>query len=93
MVFTSNLLSMLMDRYPAIVYVGAAVLGKVAAEMVLTDPFTARLVPLPKAALWAAEALAAAGVILVGRLLLRLAAARDERRERAAAGAPEGEGG
>ena len=29
-VFTSNLLSMLMDRYPIIIYIGAAVLGRVA---------------------------------------------------------------
>ncbi len=29
-VFTSNLLSMLMDRYPILLYIGAAVLGRVA---------------------------------------------------------------
>ena len=37
-VFTSNLLSMLMDRYPFILYIGAAVLGRVAGEMIFTDP-------------------------------------------------------
>jgi predicted tellurium resistance membrane protein TerC len=36
-VFTSNLLSKLMDRYPIIVWIGAAILGKVAGEMVVTD--------------------------------------------------------
>jgi YjbE family integral membrane protein len=75
-VFTSGLLSMLMDRYPAIIYVGAAVLGKVAAEMVLTDPVVRTIVELPQRALWAAEALAAVGVIVVGKLWLRLLAAR-----------------
>jgi YjbE family integral membrane protein len=36
-VFTSNLLSKLMDRYPVIVWGGAAILGKVGAEMVISD--------------------------------------------------------
>lgn len=75
-VFTSNLLSLLMDRYPAIIYVGAAVLGKVAVEMILTDPATVRWQPVGKTTLWAAEALGASGVIVVGKLLLRRLAAR-----------------
>jgi len=82
-VFTSNLLSRLMDRYPAIVYAGAAVLGKVCVEMVLTDPATVSWLPVEKTTLWAAEALGAAGVIVVGKLLLRRLAAR------AGAGTPE----
>jgi len=36
-VFTSNLLSKLMDRYPIIVWIGAAILGKVGGEMIVTD--------------------------------------------------------
>ena len=36
-VFTSSLLSKLMDRYPIIVWVGAALLGKVGGEMIVTD--------------------------------------------------------
>jgi YjbE family integral membrane protein len=36
-VFTSSLLSKLMDRYPIIVWVGAAILGKVGGEMIVTD--------------------------------------------------------
>ncbi|MEW6719428.1 MAG: TerC family protein [Thermodesulfobacteriota bacterium] len=34
---TSQLLSMLMDKYPVIVTIGAAVLGKVSAELIVTD--------------------------------------------------------
>lgn len=34
---TSSLLSMLMDKYPIIIWIGAAVLGKVAGELVVTD--------------------------------------------------------
>jgi YjbE family integral membrane protein len=37
-VFTSNLISKLMDRFPIIVWFGAAILGKVAGEMIVTDP-------------------------------------------------------
>jgi len=77
-VFTSGLLSMLIDRYPAIVYAGAAILGKVAAEMVLTDPVVAAVLPLPARGLWVAEALTAAGVIGGGRLWLCRLAARAE---------------
>jgi YjbE family integral membrane protein len=90
-VFTSSLLSYLMDRYPAIVYAGAAVLGKVAAEMVLTDPATAARLPLTRTALLAAEAAAAGAVILLGRLLVRLRAARAEAAAAPACG-PGGEG-
>jgi len=38
-IFTSNLLSMLMDKYPLIIYIGVAILGRVAGEMIITDPF------------------------------------------------------
>jgi len=37
-VFTAQLLSTLMDRYPIIIVIGAAILGRVSAEMILTDP-------------------------------------------------------
>jgi YjbE family integral membrane protein len=67
-VFTSDLLSRLMDRWPVIVYLGAAILGKVAAEMVLTDPFTvAHLRPGPLA-VRVAEVATAVGVVVAGRL-------------------------
>lgn len=41
-VFSSNLLADVMDRYPATIYLGAAILGKVGAEMILTDHFMVR---------------------------------------------------
>ncbi|MBM3785341.1 MAG: TerC family protein [Acidobacteria bacterium] len=37
-VFTSSLLSTLMDKYPLIIWAGAAILGRVGADMILTDP-------------------------------------------------------
>ena len=45
-VFASNIISRLMARYQIVVFIGAAILGKVGGEMMLTDPFVAaRLQP------------------------------------------------
>ena len=76
-VFTSNLLSTLMDRYPIIIYIGAAVLGKVAGEMIFTDPAVMGWLALPKWFVYCMEALFAVGVILVGKLWIRLMFRRD----------------
>ena len=48
-VFTSNLLANLMDRYPIIVWIGAAILGKVGGEMMITDPFIVNIIHTTKA--------------------------------------------
>jgi predicted tellurium resistance membrane protein TerC len=37
-IFASTILSRLMDKYPLILYAGAALLGKVGGEMMITDP-------------------------------------------------------
>ena len=80
-VFTSNLLSMLMDRYSVIIYIGAAILGKVGGEMMITDPFMVQLLPaslvnadITAPVQWlrySTEALFAAGVIVTGKLWMR----------------------
>lgn len=70
-VFTSSLLSMLMDKYPVIIYIGAAVLGKVGAEMIITDPVITGRFAIPVGVQYAVEALAALGVIVLGRLWVR----------------------
>jgi YjbE family integral membrane protein len=88
-VLTSNLLSMLMDKYPVIIYIGAAILGKVGGEMMITDPFTIRLLPdalltsdrlhpLPLLQ-YSIEAFFAAGVIVAGKIWMRLAVRREEK--------------
>lgn len=46
-VFTSTLISKLMDKFKIIIWIGAAVLGKVGAEMMLTDPVFVKNVLLP----------------------------------------------
>jgi YjbE family integral membrane protein len=38
-VFASNIITKLMDRFPVIVLLGAAVLGRVAGEMIMSDPW------------------------------------------------------
>ena len=70
-VFTSSLLSMLMDRYPFIIYVGAGILGKVGGEMIFTDPIVVERIQIPEVLLYGLEALFAGGVIIVGKLWLR----------------------
>ncbi len=88
-VFTSNLLSMLMDRYPVIIYIGAAILGKVGGEMMITDPFTVRLLPdtlstvdrlhpLPFF-LYSVEAFFAAAVIIGGKAWMKWTMGRAEK--------------
>jgi len=80
-VFTSNLLSMLMDRYPVIIYVGAAILGKVGAEMIMTDPFTVGIIHPSTAAVYLTEAIFAAGVIVAGKLWMKRTVGREEEQE------------
>jgi YjbE family integral membrane protein len=79
-VFAAGALSRLMDRHPIIIVIGAAVLGKVAAEMILTDAFVLTVVRPGQLALYAGEAVGAVGVVVVGRLWLRLAAGRQPSR-------------
>lgn len=38
-VFTSSLLSRVMDKYPIVIWAGAAILGRVAGDMIMTDPW------------------------------------------------------
>lgn len=61
-VFASSLLSRLTEKYPALVYLGAAVLGKIGGEMIMTDgAVTAALHPSPLMA-YATEVLLALAV-------------------------------
>jgi YjbE family integral membrane protein len=80
-IFTSGLLSMLMDRYPIIIYIGAAILGSVGAEMMLSDRALTGYIPLTVAVRYGFEAFCAAGVIIVGRLALRRMIEAEKRAE------------
>jgi YjbE family integral membrane protein len=70
-VFTSNLLSLLMDKYPIIIYIGAVVLGRVGGEMIMTDPFTVGILNPGTVFRYSMEAASAIGVIVVGKLWMR----------------------
>ena len=74
-VFSSNLIATLMDRYPVIVYLGGAILGRVGGEMIMSDPFVMRTLQPSQAATWAVDGAAIAGILLLGRFLGRKHAA------------------
>ncbi|MSU46312.1 MAG: TerC family protein [Lacunisphaera sp.] len=64
-VFTSNLLARLMDRYPVIIYAGSAILGKVGGEMIMTDRLIMDVFHPEPWLIHAVEGLLAMGVILL----------------------------
>ena len=73
-------LSMLMDKYPVIIYIGAAVLGKVGGEMIITDPFTVNILKPGKLVIYSVEALFAVGVIAVRKTLDEVADIKNGKR-------------
>lgn len=78
-IFGSTLLLKLMDRWPVIITIGAALLGWVAGEMAVTDPLVKEWVNANASWLhWIAPAAGAAAVVLVGKWLV----ARAEREQR-----------
>ncbi len=75
-VIASDFLARLMDRYPIIIYVGAAILGRVAGSMGMTDPtIVGWLRPSPLVT-YSVEGALTVAVVVAGWLLQRRAAAR-----------------
>jgi YjbE family integral membrane protein len=68
-VLSSNVLVLLMNRYPWTVYIGAAILGEVAADMMLTDGFITRTLH-PSQALIVGVKLAAVALVLLASYFL-----------------------
>ena len=66
-VFSSNLLSNLMDRYPVTIYLGAAILGKVAGDMILQDHFAVQLIHPTGVVRYAFDAILIAVLLLAGK--------------------------
>jgi YjbE family integral membrane protein len=80
-IFGSTLLMKVMDRWPIIVTIGAALLGWVAGEMAVTDPSTKGWIDAN--AYWLHYALPVGGallVVVVGKWLAARAALREETR-------------
>ncbi|MBI4902700.1 MAG: TerC family protein [Acidobacteria bacterium] len=71
MLFTSNLLSRFMERYPVIVVIGAAILGRVAGDMIMSDPWVVATLHPAKWLDYVVQALAVVGVVVAGRWLGR----------------------
>ncbi|MCU0572636.1 MAG: TerC family protein [Syntrophobacteraceae bacterium] len=70
-VFSSNLICVLMDRYPIIITIGAAILGKVGGEMMITDPFVVQWLNPSPWVIVANQAFFAVVVIVAGKLWMR----------------------
>ena len=69
-IFASQVLLKLMDRFPVIITLGAALLGWVAGDMAVTDPVDRPWVDLHAAFLhWGAPLACAVGVLVVGKWL------------------------
>lgn len=78
-VFTSNLLSFFMDKFPFIIYIGAAILGRVAGEMMVTDPFIVKTLEPSKWFQYGVEVFCLLGVLVAGKLWIRMKIAREEK--------------
>jgi YjbE family integral membrane protein len=68
-VFASGLLAVLMDKYRVIVYIGAALLGRVAGHMITTDAFVVQTFAPSTTVVYTAEALGVVGVLVTGWLM------------------------
>jgi YjbE family integral membrane protein len=79
-VFTSNLLSKLMDKYPLIIYAGSAILGRVGGEMMITDPFTVELLQPSKWMKYGVEMGCLVGVVAAGKLWIKIKITQEEKK-------------
>lgn len=68
-VLSSNLLAELMNKYPAIIYLGAAILGKVGGDMAISDPFMVRMLHPTESARYAVDAALVVIVLAAGRVI------------------------
>jgi YjbE family integral membrane protein len=69
-VFMSNVLSMLMDKYPIILWAGAAILGKVGGEMMITDPWVNSLLGPPQWIVYAVMVFFVVFVYVLSKMIL-----------------------
>lgn len=69
-VFSSNLLVALMDRYPGLLYLSGGILGQVGSEMMVTDPFIVRTLHPKPLFQYGAEIAAVAGVLIASWILM-----------------------
>jgi len=77
-VFSSNLLADLMDRFPILIYAGVAILGKVGGDMVLGDRFVLRAAHPSDPLRYFIDVLVITAILVAGR---RIGAARRKHAE------------
>jgi YjbE family integral membrane protein len=77
-IFSSNLLADLMDRFPILVYAGVAILGKVGGDMMLEDRFVLRTAHPTDPIRYLIDALLITAILVAGR---RITAARRKQAE------------
>lgn len=70
-VSSSTFLAFIMDRYPVTMYLGMAILGRVAGEMMLGDAFVRRLLHPSDTVRYSMELSLMAAIVFTGRLLSR----------------------
>lgn len=70
-VFSSQLVLHLMERFPVVITLGAGLLGYVAGGMIVADPLLVDWLPPSQGLKWLAEAVGAMGVVATGLFLSR----------------------
>lgn len=68
MVWGSTLVLKVMDRYPAVIYIGSAVLAYTAGSMITGEPFLKGFFVEYPILKWALIAVIVVGVLLIGRM-------------------------
>jgi predicted tellurium resistance membrane protein TerC len=70
---------MLMDKYPIIITLGAAILGKVGGEMMITDHWVETTFHPSHAVDIGVQIFFTIGVVVLGKMLLKMKIAREEK--------------
>ncbi|MCL2669857.1 MAG: TerC family protein [Syntrophaceae bacterium] len=68
-IFTSNLISALMDKYPVIVVIGAAILGRVGGGMIITDSVVEKWLHPGKFMEYGFEIFCIIAIVVAGKLI------------------------
>ena len=70
-IFTSEILSRLMDKYPIIILIGGAILGRVAGEMIIGDHIIEQWLHPSKTVDYTVQIICTVGVVVVAKLWLK----------------------
>jgi YjbE family integral membrane protein len=70
-IFTSNVLSRIMDRYPVLIYAGAAILGRVGGDMMASDPWIEGWLHPSRTLQIGVQVFFVVAVLVVGRILMK----------------------